>query len=296
MDKPPQKKLKALSQKLPHDRGIDRIIVDRFPCSNLLPRSDQAALNVRVPGRVGQFVDVAGIQVQMTTRVLARDQAQGVLVPLTNQRVLPLCLFLHTFFESMSLDINGKPFLRTYEFNAFLKYIRAVLYARKTDKAGILKSALYYRDASDHFDEVPANGNAAPGANTRKVKVEGSAPMYLQGKLDLEPFLSGKPLPEGVDLDISLVPAHPRKCLVAAIVPPAAAIPDFAIEIVRFVLLVPYIVPKASLLKQIVSYNYTKNEVIKFLQPANTRLFTPRCLHRGEGMGGVVVCCIIVRG
>jgi hypothetical protein len=261
-----QKSLKSLQKKLPYEREIDRIFVERYPCSNNLPRWDQTPINVHIPGRAGQFIDVADIKLVVHAKIKSRNQ-NGQLQTLTTERVLPLCLFLHTMFESLSMDINHKPFLRTYEFYGLLKYVQNLLYAPKSEKETILRSALWYRDAPTTFTDWPDDGLASWGAFERRTKSQLSALMCMQGKLDLEPFVDGKPLVEGVDLDLTFVPAIPKKCLLGQEIPAvpggAAAIPlpPCVVWIEKFELLVPRIQPKAALLKQIVSYNYTKREV-----------------------------------
>lgn len=293
-----RKSIKSLHTRLPGEREIERIFVEKILCSNILPREDQAPINVHIPGRSGQFVDVDNIQVQMMLRVFSVNAATGLPVVLgPNENILPLNLFLHTFFESMGIDINNRAFLRTYEYNAFLKYITHLLYAKKSDKNGVLRSALWYRDTPGNFDDVPANADGGWGAHARKVRIQGSAPCFLQGKLDLEPFSSGKALVEGVDLDIFLTPSLPHKCLIGVIpagVAPAPPItPEYMIRIEKFVLLVPRIIPKTGLLKQVANYNYTKREVLKFVHIANTYNFPPRCLHRGEGVPKRVLVVLV---
>jgi hypothetical protein len=278
-----RRNMKSLGTKLPGGQEIERIFVERIPCSNLLPRDDQSPINTHIPGRSGQFIDAANIQLQIAFRIFRVGVNGAVAVLPVGENVLPINLFLHTFFESMGLDINHRSFLRTHEFNAFLKYVTTLLYAKKSDKNGILRSALWYRDAPGRFNDVPADADGGAGAYTRKVKTQLSALMFLQGKLDLDPFISGKPLVEGVDLDIFLTPSAPHKCLMGAVAAGAVA-QEYAIRIEKFMLLVPRIVPKAGLLKQVANYNYTSREVLKFVHIRRTLNFPPRCLHRGEGV------------
>jgi hypothetical protein len=167
-----------------------------------------------------------------------------------------------------------------------VQYLNVLLNVPKEEKKSTLQAQLWYPDAPGQWNTVPTVAGdilANPNGNTRKTKIELSAPVFLQGKLGFDLFKSLKPMVEGVSMSVTIIPQDPAKCFLAAEQDPAHPIPELGIEIMMAELIVPRLQPKAVLLHQPAVYTYNKKSVVKFVHTRNTTHFTRRCIHRGPG-------------
>jgi len=286
------KKISTLASRAPFESVVERRFEEKVSCTTLLPRRDQIPIHFHIPGRHDQFIDVGGIRLEISVSIWKRLSGAATDWERLGQNsllVMPYNLFLFTMWESMDVDLNGVPYIRTAEFFPFIQYLKTLLHAPAEERmGGSLATALYFPDTLGQFNQFPNAESENDGGWARYEKFDDSKTVNLIGDLNIEPWRRGynergKPLPENVSLDVYLTPARPEKCLIVNR-NPAGANHEYSILIEKCNLLVPRIVPKASLLKQVANCNYVQTSVLKFLHPAGGKLFAKRSLHRGDGV------------
>jgi hypothetical protein len=78
--------------------------VEKVPCENVLPRSDQSPITFQLEGRNDSMIDTKNIQMYLETRIRKIDDATGNVVDLAvNENVVPYNGFLYTFWKVLKI-------------------------------------------------------------------------------------------------------------------------------------------------------------------------------------------------
>lgn len=187
-------------------------------------------LEFTVPGTPESYLDLAQTQLYVRVKITMPD---GNDLP-ADEPCGPVNLFLHSLFNQVDVHLSDKMVSTASNTYAYRAMIETLLTYGTDARSSHLTSGLFYKDTPRRMDAVNPvldDANANLGLKKRYRFTQESNEIDLVGMLHADIFCQEKYLLNGVDLKLKLHRSKNEFCLVAALQPPAAAVPEYKVRI-----------------------------------------------------------------
>lgn len=153
------------------------------------------------------YIDLGHCQLQIRVKITHEDGSA-----LKETDSVSLCNnFLHTLFEHVAIDLNGRTITTPSNSYAYRSYIETLLNYSNEAKSTHLASALFSADEPGKFDDVTSSGFA-----NRKKLMHKNGVVELSGYIHGEIFSQDKYLINGINLRVKFYRSKPTFCLMTA--------------------------------------------------------------------------------
>lgn len=270
----------------PTQASIDKGISVEYPTVNSL--TDDGPLEFFCASSPGEYLDLAQTQLYIQVKIVKKENDAA----LTNEKVVPVNLFLHSMFSQCDVSLNERlvsPSSNTYSYRA---YLSTVLNYGMESKRSQLTSALYYKDTAGSVLKMdscdPSVSDTDPKYNAGLVKrnefVKDSKTFDMLGPLHSDLFMQPRLLLPGVDLKVKLIRNDPSFSLMND------EGTDFKVKIMRAALFIRKVKVSPTLLsshmkaleKTTAKYPVNRTEIRTFSIPAGSYSVTKDNLCMGQ--------------
>lgn len=189
---------------------------------NSLDRCTYLEFNVSADG--SEYIDLANTFLKLGVRVVDTRPGQNDLH--ANCDVAPTNNFLHSLFSNVALSLNNTPVTVNNTNYPYRAYMENLLSYGSEAKKSYLQSEGFFKDTSNHMDDVIANADNVytnKGFKQRRELVARSKQLDLKGKLHLDMFQQNRLLLNGVGVTLKLYRSSDAFCLMGRAPDPAAA-------------------------------------------------------------------------
>jgi len=143
-------------------------------------------------------------------------------------------------------------------------------------KLAELSLALWFDDSPGQLDAIPPDVDLNKGGYNRYQSIRGSSVITTISPIIVDPLMTNRPLVEGVSVSITFTPSTPKRLFYKD----SAATADPRLVILDLSLLVKWIRPKASLLRQPSPiYPLLVHKLLKIEHPKGLATFGSRCIN-----------------
>jgi hypothetical protein len=143
-------------------------------------------------------------------------------------------------------------------------------------KLAELSLALWFEDSPGVLDAVPPDQDLNRGGYARYMAIRGSSTITTISPIIADPLMTNRPLVDGVSVSITFTPSTPKRLFHKE----AAATADPRLVIEDMTLLLKWIRPKASLLRQPAPvYPLIVHKLLKIEHPKGLSIFGSRCIN-----------------
>jgi len=188
-----------------------------------------------------------------------------------------------TMFDDVIVSMQHQEIWRSHNNFGLLAHLQTAFSTTAAQKNREYSMCLWDQDAPGQADRFAASLTSNEGGYKRRLKIKNSFSNTLIAPIPADVLMSGRPLVEGIALDLSFIPSTPARLFLVTdpIEPPdpyRRPVPRLVIE--DMTLLVKWIRPHVSLLRQPNPiYPLIVHKFLKFEHPKDLTMFGSRCIN-----------------
>jgi len=188
-----------------------------------------------------------------------------------------------TMFDDVIVSMQHQEIWRSHNNFGLLAHLQTAFSTTAAQKNREYSLSLWDQDTAGQGDKFAASLSSNEGGYKRRLKIKNSFSNTLIAPIPADVLMSGRPLVEGVALDISFIPSSPTRLFF--ITDPTQAPGGYKRPVPRLViedmtLLVKWIRPHVSLLRQPSPiYPLIVHKFLKFEHPKDLTMFGSRCIN-----------------